>query len=271
MTHIRTLDLTIWSLAIFVAVLTSACSARKGVDLDDEEIQPVFEKYQEVLEEYRYLVEIGYAWSDTRRSLALAYEALEEKETAQALKLIDRAHKQTQLANKQYEQQYEYADVFGTPIRCATYFAELDCPDQGALYAQVDSVDDEGLTWAEEEFIELEVESTESAAFAGSAAFAVTGSTAPQDEYIVIRGDSLWKISGRQSIYGDPFRWPLIFKTNISKIKDADLIFPKQVLNIFRGFDPTEIKRAIDHARNRGAWVIEEREYTDDLYLESSN
>ena len=42
--------------------------------------------------------------------------------------------------------------------------------------------------------------------------------------YSVVRGDNLWNISGKEEVYADPYQWPLIYKTNRDKIKDADLI-----------------------------------------------
>jgi hypothetical protein len=44
--------------------------------------------------------------------------------------------------------------------------------------------------------------------------------------------DCLWKISGFDDIYGDPFLWPKIWKRNQKKIPNPDLIYPGQVLII---------------------------------------
>ncbi len=54
-------------------------------------------------------------------------------------------------------------------------------------------------------------------------------------QYTVKRGDSLWKISGQKRIYGDPARWPRIYRANRDQITDADLIYPGWVLKIPRG------------------------------------
>ncbi len=48
--------------------------------------------------------------------------------------------------------------------------------------------------------------------------------------YEVVKGDSLWKIA--QKFYGNPFKWPVIYKANQDKIKDPNLIYPGQVLVI---------------------------------------
>jgi nucleoid-associated protein YgaU len=55
------------------------------------------------------------------------------------------------------------------------------------------------------------------------------------DQYTVIKGDYLWKISGKQEIYGDPFQWMRIFSFNREMIKDANLIYPDQTFKIHRG------------------------------------
>jgi len=84
--------------------------------------------------------------------------------------------------------------------------------------------------------------------------------------YLVVGGDSLWSIAGQDTIYGNPFEWPLIYKANSGQIKDADLIFPGQYFYIpkAKGADRAN---AIAHAKNRGAWTIGETEASDLDYL----
>jgi nucleoid-associated protein YgaU len=53
------------------------------------------------------------------------------------------------------------------------------------------------------------------------------------NDYTVIVGDYLWKISGKE--YGDPMQWMKIYSVNKDQIKDADLIFPEQVFKILQG------------------------------------
>ncbi|MEA5444778.1 LysM peptidoglycan-binding domain-containing protein [Gammaproteobacteria bacterium AB-CW1] len=88
--------------------------------------------------------------------------------------------------------------------------------------------------------------------------------------YRVRRGDSLWRISGKDDVYGDPYQWPLIYRANSDKIDDADLIFPDQEFTIYK--HPTESARdhAIEHARTRGAWEIGRVEDSDRRYLRES-
>jgi nucleoid-associated protein YgaU len=85
--------------------------------------------------------------------------------------------------------------------------------------------------------------------------------------YTVAKGDSLWRISGKSEIYGDPYQWPLIYKANSSKIKDADLIYPGQEFDINTTASQGEIDAAIKHARTRGAWSIGNTEASDTAYL----
>ena len=87
------------------------------------------------------------------------------------------------------------------------------------------------------------------------------------DSYTVVRGDSLWGISGRSDIYGNPYQWPLIYKTNRSKIQDADLIYPGQQFDIDRSASAADVDAAIEHARTRGAWSLGVVEDSDMAYL----
>lgn len=87
------------------------------------------------------------------------------------------------------------------------------------------------------------------------------------DSYTVVSGDTLWGISSRSEIYGNPYQWPLIYKANRSQIKDADLIFAGQNLEINRGASAAEMDAAVNHARTRGAWSIGVVEASDESYL----
>jgi LysM repeat protein len=91
--------------------------------------------------------------------------------------------------------------------------------------------------------------------------------TAADTSYTVMRGDCLWNISAMPRIYGNPYQWPLIYKANSSQIKDADLIYPGQTLAIDRSASTSEIQRAINHAKTRGAWSLGVVEESDKAYL----
>ena len=53
-----------------------------------------------------------------------------------------------------------------------------------------------------------------------------------ETNYTVVRGDHLWGIARKSEHYGNGFAWPMIYKANRDKIKNPDLIFPKQVFSI---------------------------------------
>jgi nucleoid-associated protein YgaU len=86
------------------------------------------------------------------------------------------------------------------------------------------------------------------------------------NEWTVERGDTLWEIATHEKVYADPFLWPLIFKANRSKIKEPDLIFPKQVFTLTQDASEGEKKSAVRHARNR-RWPDIEEGY-DDRYVD---
>ncbi len=50
--------------------------------------------------------------------------------------------------------------------------------------------------------------------------------------YRVERGDNLWNIAKKESVYDDPYMWPRIYRANKEQIKDPDLIYPKQTLAV---------------------------------------
>ncbi len=52
--------------------------------------------------------------------------------------------------------------------------------------------------------------------------------------YTVKSGDSLWKISGRDEVYGNPHQWSLVYHANRKKIKNTNVIRPGQVFVIIR-------------------------------------
>ena len=83
--------------------------------------------------------------------------------------------------------------------------------------------------------------------------------------YEVNKGDHLWGISG--SSYGNPYKWPLIYKANSDKIKDADLIYPGQVLDVETNPSDADSAAAINHAKTRGSWSIGVTEESDKAYL----
>jgi LysM repeat protein len=85
--------------------------------------------------------------------------------------------------------------------------------------------------------------------------------------YTVVSGDNLWNIASSSSIYGDPYKWPLIYKANKSKISDADLIYPGQSFDIDQSASSGEVSAAVNHAKTRGAWSVGAVEASDTAYL----
>jgi len=86
-------------------------------------------------------------------------------------------------------------------------------------------------------------------------------------QYTVVPGDSLWAISGKSEIYGNPYQWPLIYKANRDKIKDADLIYPGQEFAIDQSASAADVDAAVMHAKTRGAWSLGVTEDSDMAYL----
>ena len=86
-------------------------------------------------------------------------------------------------------------------------------------------------------------------------------------DYTVSSGDNLWSIAGQGSTFGNPYAWPLIYKSNKSQIEDADLIYPGQNLSFDTEVTQAEMDAATNHARMRGAWSVGAAESSDADYL----
>lgn len=93
------------------------------------------------------------------------------------------------------------------------------------------------------------------------------GASSGVTSYSVVGGDNLWDISGKEEVYANSYQWPLIYKTNRDKIKDADLIYPGQVFDIDQNASSSDIDAAVNHAKTRGAWSIGSTEQSDSDYL----
>ena len=83
---------------------------------------------------------------------------------------------------------------------------------------------------------------------------AVSRMPAQPEQYRVRRGDTLWSISGQETIYRNSLLWPILYKANRQQLRDPDLIFPQQILAVPRHLSQEEISAAIRRARARGSW-----------------
>ncbi|MDE2235081.1 MAG: LysM peptidoglycan-binding domain-containing protein [Gammaproteobacteria bacterium] len=90
---------------------------------------------------------------------------------------------------------------------------------------------------------------------------------AAKSTYTVVHGDSLWRIAGKSEVYGNSLEWPLIFKNNADSIKHADLIYPKQDLNVVTNPLKTDVDSATWYAQHRGAWKNHKADKRDREWL----
>jgi len=93
---------------------------------------------------------------------------------------------------------------------------------------------------------------------------------AAKSTYTVMRGDSLWRIAGKSDVYGNALEWPLIFKANADSIKHADLIYPKQDLNVVSNPLKTDVDSATWYAQHRGAWKNHKADRRDREWLDGT-
>ena len=160
---------------------------------------------------------------------------------------------------------YEWRDTGKIIKQAEAKLAEGDEEGAIALANKAKAQAEAAIAQAEEEnkkFLNANSDAAMAASSASSGAAAGGVSS-----YSVVRGDNLWSISGKDDVYADPYQWPLIYKTNRNKIKDADLIFPGQVLDIDQNASASEIDAAINHAKTRGAWSVGDTEQSDRDYL----
>ena len=69
------------------------------------------------------------------------------------------------------------------------------------------------------------------------------------DIYIVQPGDTLWDIASDKKIYGDPFMWPLLYKYNIARVDDPNIIEPQLKLIVKQQPQSVEVEDTLERAR----------------------
>jgi nucleoid-associated protein YgaU len=192
----------------------------------------------------------GCASTGETDDAALAEQAIAEAKTANAeAKALNYEWRDTGALIEQAEEKYDAAD----------YQAAIDLANKAKAQAE------EAIRQANAENKKFLNENIVTSAAADSASSgAREGSVS---SYSVVRGDNLWNISGKDEVYADPYQWPLIYKTNRDKIKDADLIYPGQVFDIDQNASASEIDAAVNHAKTRGAWSLGDTEQSDRDYL----
>ncbi len=76
-------------------------------------------------------------------------------------------------------------------------------------------------------------------------------------EHTVVRGECLWKIAGYSQYFGNPLRWPIIYRANRDKIRDPNLIYPNQVFTIpLEKLDNYQVMRGDWLSRIAGYWEV---------------
>jgi hypothetical protein len=73
--------------------------------------------------------------------------------------------------------------------------------------------------------------------------------------YVVRPGDCLWTIAGKETVLGDSFYWPLLYRENRDIIADPDLIEPKQSLSYRKEYSSAEISKAVKAAQDMQPYV----------------
>ena len=193
---------------------------------------------------YKEAKSLGAAWRDTGSIIKEAEEAFEAGDYATATKLANKAREQSETAiNQWYLEQAKHMAAQAKGYNLSG--------DQAALLADVEAA----------------IKAREGKRAYDLAKQLMAALAAAEMRYTVVKGDSLWKISGKSNVYGNPYQWPLIYKKNAGQIKDADLIYPNQQFGIDKNPSSADVSAAVNHAKSRGAWAIGVVEDSDKAYL----
>ncbi|MEE9543700.1 MAG: hypothetical protein V3V95_07950 [Thermodesulfobacteriota bacterium] len=69
------------------------------------------------------------------------------------------------------------------------------------------------------------------------------------DIYIVQQGDTLWDIASDKKIYGDPYMWPMLYKYNVARVDDPNIIEPQLKLVVKKQPQNVEVEDTLERAR----------------------
>ena len=206
----------------------------------------------------------GNEWRDTGKLIKYAEKALADGEEGKAILLANKAKRQAMAA----QDQAAYEDE--------KFLNSLSAKDKETLQnaeQEIASIKDDDLKKAmTAQAAAAKAAMSEQASGSSDMSKQTLSTTrssmgSGEDTYTVVGGDSLWGIAGKDAVYSNSYQWPLIYKANRSKIKDADLIYPGQNFDIDRGASAAEIDAAVNHAKTRGAWSVGDVEQSDIEYL----
>ncbi len=87
------------------------------------------------------------------------------------------------------------------------------------------------------------------------------------DIYIVQQGDTLWGIASSDKVYGDPYMWPLLYKYNIARVNNPDIIEPQLKLVVKKQPVGTEIEETLERARTStmGEYRLYNKKWLEEL------
>jgi nucleoid-associated protein YgaU len=188
---------------------------------------------------------LGLAWRGTEGVLSQAQAAYDSGDYSKATRLANQARQEAETAINQY-----YLEKAKAMLAKAKGYGGLN-REQASVLADA----------------ELAISNYEGKKAYDLLKGLLAELEAAVSTYKVISGDSLWRISGKDQIYGNPYQWPLIYKANRDQIKDADLIYPGQELSIQMNPSQADIDAAVNHAKTRGAWEVGVTEESDKAYL----
>lgn len=255
----------LFSLALFSLFIASGCATTEEKPPTPGEIA-----LQNAIEANNAAKAAGNEWRDTGKLIKYAKKALSRGEDGKAVLLANKAERQAKIAQGQaaYEQE-KFLNSLSKKDKATLESAQKAIEKikkeelRKAMAAQAKAAREAMAAKEAQQQAPVAASSMDQRTLSTSRSSIGTG----EDTYTVVKGDSLWGIAGKDSVYSNSYQWPLIYKANRHKIKDADLIYPGQNFDIDRGASQAEIDAAVNHAKTRGAWSIGDVEQSDLEYL----